>query len=449
MFDLQAVLESIIDSAMEGTVVVDANGIVVFLNKAYENLLGVKREDAIGRHVTDVIDNTRMHIITKTGIPEIGEIQQIKGKTTVVQRIPIFKNDRVVAGVGKVIFQNVTEVYDIIDKLQVQLRYYKNELKNLLEAKYSFDDIITCSSKIMELKKLAEKVACNNSTILISGESGVGKELFAHAIHKASPRSSMPFVLVNCAAIPENLFEAELFGYEEGAFTGAKKSGKFGKLELANGGTIFMDEIGDMPLASQAKTLRFLQEKEIERVGGLKEIKIDVRVIAATNQNLEEMITQGRFREDLYFRLNVISLVVPPLRERKEDISLLAEHFLNRFSVENKLPLKKIHSETLTILNSCYWPGNIRQLYNVLEKMLNLTDGNELTPENIPKNICGMIKGQEDFPNKSLRSITANTEKGTLISTLNLVKGNKKQAARLLSINRSTLYDKLKKYGLY
>lgn len=450
MLDLRAVLDSIIDSAVEGTVIVDANGIVVFLNQAYEDLLGIKKEEAIGKHVTEVIENTRMHIIVKTGVPEIGEVQKIRGKDAVVQRIPILKNGRVVAGVGKVIFKNVEEVQDIVHKLKIKVKYYENELKNLLEAKYSFDDIITCSTKMLELKKLAEKVACTNVTILIRGESGVGKELFAHAIHKTSPRSSGPFVRVNCAAIPENLFEAELFGYEGGAFTDAKKTGKFGKLELAHGGTIFLDEIGDMPLALQVKALRFLQEKEIERVGGLKPIKIDVRIIAATNQNLEEMIYQGKFREDLYFRLNVISLSVPPLRERKADIPLLVEHFLDKFCSENKLPMKIIQPETLAVLDSYHWPGNIRELYNIVEKMFNLAEGSVLTPSDIPKNIWGVRNHQvaSNFFEKSLRNITASTEREILVSALNFTKGNKKQAAQLLGINRSTLYDKLKKHGL-
>jgi len=448
MLDLPAVLDSIIDSAVEGTVIVDANGIVVFLNRAYEDLLGIKKEEAVGKHVSEVIENSRMHIVVKTGIPEIGEVQQIKGKNAVVQRIPILKNGRVVAGVGKVIFKNVEEVQDIIYKLKIQVKYYENQLLNLMEAKYSFDDIITHSDKMLDLKKLAEKAACTSGTILIRGESGVGKELFAHAIHKVSPRSSGPFVRVNCAAIPENLFEAELFGYEGGAFTDAKKNGKFGKFELANGGTLFLDEIGDMPLALQAKTLRFLQEKEIERVGGLKPIKIDVRIIAATNQNLEEMIVHGKFREDLYFRLNVISLAVPPLRERKTDIPLLLEHFLTKICTENKLPPKKIQPETLAALQSYHWPGNIRELHNVAEKMINLADGSLLTPNDIPKNICGPGGGSRNCFDKPLKSITASTEREMLVSALNQTKGNKKQAAGLLGINRSTLYDKLKKYSL-
>ncbi len=447
MLDLGTVLETVIDSAVEGTVIVDANGIVVFLNKAYEDILDTKREDAIGKHVTEVIDFTRLHVVIRTGIPEIGEIQQIKGRNMIVQRLPIMKNDRVIAGVGKVIFRNEEEVQDIIHKLETKVKYYESELKNLFEAKYCFNDILTRSAKMTELKKMAEKVACTNATILIRGESGVGKELFAHAVHKASPRASGPFVRLNCAAIPENLFEAELFGYEGGAFTDAKKSGKIGKLELASGGTIFLDEIGDMPLALQAKTLRSLQEKEIERVGSIRPRKIDIRIIAATNQNLEEMIARNRFREDLYFRLNVVSLAIPPLRERKEDIPLLVGRYLEKSCREYGSPLKTVQPETMAQLQSYHWPGNIRELQNTVEKMVNLAEDNVLKPAAIPKNIRGAHAAFEPFE-KKLKNCTADTEKEMLSSALSATKGNKKKTALLLGINRSTLYDKLKKYGL-
>lgn len=451
MVDFQSVLETMVDSAVEGIVIVDSEGIIVYLNKAYEELLGITREQAIGRHVTEVIDNTRMHIVVKTGIPEIGEIQQIRGKNTIVQRIPIWKDGKVIAGVGKVIFKGKEELQSLVKKLDIletKIKYYEDQLKMLLAPKYSFEDIITCNPRMLELKKLAMKAACTNTTILLRGESGVGKELFAHAIHKASPRSSQPFVRVNCAAIPENLFEAELFGYEGGAFTDAKKSGKPGKFELANGGTIFLDEIGDMPLSMQAKTLRFLQEKEIERVGGLKPIKLDVRIIAATNKNLEEMVHTGSFREDLYFRLNVVSLLIPPLRERKEDIPLLVNYFIEKICQENRLPHKKISKEALAILEAYPWPGNIRELYNTVEKMVNFSEGDYITPEDLPKNIKGDQKLASKILSKPLTKITAEVEKEVLINALNMAKGNKKQAARLLGINRSTLYDKLKKYGL-
>ncbi len=450
-FDLQTIFEAVIDNAVEGTVIVDSEGYIVFLNKAYENLLGKRKDEVIGKHVTEVIENTRMHIVVRTKIPEIGEIKRFKGRNAVVQRIPIWSGGRVVAGVGRVIFKDKEEIQVLIrklDMLETKVKYYENELKNCLGPKYCFDDIITCNPEMMKLKKLAEKVACCNTTspVLLRGESGVGKELFAHAIHKASPRCSYPFVWVNCAAIPENLFEAELFGYEGGAFTDARKTGKPGKFEIANGGTLFLDEVGDMPLTMQAKTLRVLQEREIERVGGLRPVQINVKIIAATNQNLEEMVGRKLFREDLYYRLNGVSLSIPPLRERREDIPLLVEHFWDMLNSENGRQDRKISPETLDHLQSYHWPGNIRELYNTVEKIFNLSDDGSFSPIDIPRTPHG--EAVEAHPAKSLRSLNAETEKDALAHALALAMGNKSKAAEILGINRSTLYDKLKKYSL-
>lgn len=444
MFDLKIVLESVVESAVEGTIVVDQNGIIVFLNKAYEDLLGMNRDEVIGRHISEVIETTRMPIVLRTGIPEIGEVQFINGKKVIVQRIPIYSDGKIVAGVCKVLFKNKEEADNIVNKYDIKFSYIE---KQIFTTKYSLDDIITCNAEMLKLKKVIEKVACTNATILIRGESGVGKELLAHAIHKISPRSLGPFVWLNCAAIPENLLETELFGYEGGAFTDARRSGKIGKMELANGGTIFLDEIGDMPVFMQAKTLRALQEKEIERVGGIHPIKLDVRIIAATNKNLEKMITRERFREDLYFRLNVVSVSIHPLRERREDIPLLVEYFINKIAVENKMPLKMVEAETLSILQAYNWPGNVRELYNTLEKMISLSEGDTLTVNDVPLNIR-VQNWHGDYVNKPLKTITADIEKEKLASVLSLTMGNKKQAAQLLGINRSTLYSKLKKYGL-
>lgn len=450
MHDPEAVLEALIEADVEGIVIVDSEARVVYLNRAYEEILGLNRDDAIGKHVTKVIDNTRLHEVVQTGVPQISQVQRIRGLNAVVQRIPLMKDGKPFAAVGKVVFKNKGEVESLIKKLELmekKVKYYENELSSILGAKYDFDDIITNSLRMIELKKLAKRVAHSNATVLIRGESGVGKELFAHAVHKASPRSSFPFVRVNCAAVPENLIEAELFGYEEGAFTGAKKYGKPGKLELADGGTLFLDEIGDMPLAMQAKILRCIQEREFERVGGLKPIKVDIRIIAATNCNLEEMVAKELFREDLYYRINVVSLVIPPLRERKEDIPLLTSYFLKKLYAEDGYKPKKMEKETMEILQSYNWPGNIRELRNVIEKMLNFAESDFLTPHDIPQNI---IKGQgkKRRYNQPLKSLMDETEKDLLVHALQLTKGNKTRAAELLGIHRSTLYDKLEKHHI-
>ena len=293
-------------------------------------------------------------------------------------RMPIIKDGEVVGAVGKLMFRDVKDLKVLARKfnsLQSELEYYKEELRKVQGGKYTFDSIIGSSEKMEWLKAIGIKAAKGSSTVLILGESGTGKELFAHAVHTQSPRRYNPFIKVNCAAVPENLLESELFGYDDGAFTGARKGGKPGKFELANTGTIFLDEIGDMTMSMQAKLLRVLQEREIERVGATKTLKVDVRVVAATNRDLEQMIEQGEFRQDLYYRLNIISLNIPPLRERREDILPLCSNLLKK--IHNRTPhdVEGVSPEALDYLLGYEWPGNVRELENVLERAINLMDG--------------------------------------------------------------------------
>jgi len=283
--------------------------------------------------------------------------------------------------------------------------------------------------------------------VLIRGESGTGKELLAHAIHNLSPRRSCPFVKVNCAAVPENLLESELFGYEEGAFTGAKKGGKPGKFEQAHGGTIFLDEIGDMPLKMQVKILRVLQEKEVERLGSTKTINVDVRVIAATNRNLERLINERKFREDLFYRLNVVNLEIPPLRERKEDIPLLADFLVKKLCKSLGIGEKNISQSTYNVLLRYKWPGNVRELENALERALNVIDSDIIQPEHLPYYIRQSGNSLKDGV-FNLKSIVEETEKETIKRALNADGGSSLEAAKLLGISKSTFYDKLAKYGI-
>ncbi|WP_139141659.1 sigma-54-dependent Fis family transcriptional regulator, partial [Bacillus anthracis] len=278
-------------------------------------------------------ENTRMHIIVKTGQTEIGHIQRISNRNIIATRIPIVKDGKIIGAIGKIMFHDIQQfkaLGDQISEMESKLSYYQTELQRLQEGRLSFQSIIGESAKMKEVKMMALKVSKSRSTVLIRGESGTGKELFAHAVHRASPRASGTFIRLNCAAIPRDLLEAELFGYEEGAFTGAKKGGKPGKIELAEKGTLFLDEIGDMSLDMQVKLLRVLQEKEIERIGGTKIQKVDVRFIAATHRNLREMVQRGEFREDLYYRLNVFEIAIPPLRERKEDMIHITEFLIKK-----------------------------------------------------------------------------------------------------------------------
>lgn len=447
---LKNILEVILDSAYEGIVVVDENGIITMFNDAYCRFLNVRKEDMVGRHVTDVIENTRMHIVVKTGQPEIRQIQHIQGHDMICDRIPIKKDGKIIGAVGKVLFRDVSEVEELLkqtEQLKEQLKYYKNELENERKTRYSLENIIGESPVMANLKELIKKVAKSSSTVLIRGESGTGKELLAHAIHNLSPRRSCPFVKVNCAAVPENLLESELFGYEEGAFTGAKKGGKPGKFEQAHGGTIFLDEIGDMPLKMQVKILRVLQEKEVERLGSTKTINVDVRVIAATNRNLERLINERKFREDLFYRLNVVNLEIPPLRERKEDIPLLADFLVKKLCKSLGIGEKNISQSTYNVLLRYKWPGNVRELENALERALNVIDSDIIQPEHLPYYIRQSGNSLKDGV-FHLKSIVEETEKETIKRALNAAGGSSLEAAKLLGISKSTFYDKLAKYGI-
>ena len=451
--NLKSTLESAIESQFEGIVVVDKNGIVTMINQAYKEFLGVETQEVVGKHVVEVIPNTRMHIVAQTGKAELGDLQRIGDNQVVVTRIPITKDNEVTGAVGKVLFNDLKDLkllFRKVNTLQSEIEYYKEELNKAHGGKYTLDSIIGNSEKMLWLKGLAKKAAKGNSTILLLGESGTGKELFAHAIHHSSPRSHGPFIKINCAAVPENLLEAELFGYDEGAFTGARKGGKPGKFELANGGTIFLDEIGDMTMAMQAKLLRVLQEREIERVGGTKTNKIDVRVIAATNRDLESMIERNEFRQDLYYRLNIISILIPPLRERKEDIPIICRTLLDKINKLSIYGVEGISTEALQLLADYSWPGNVRELENVLERAVNLIDDEPLIePQHLPSLYKKMHKTTEsEEKEQKLAGIIGDTEKQAIHKALEAAGGNKSKAAKLLGIHRSGFYQKLQKYNI-
>lgn len=443
-------LEILIDSAYEGILIVDKNGYITKFNKKYEEFLNLDPAETIGKHVTEVIENTRMHIIAKTGKVERGHVQRIQGHDMIASRFPIIKDGEVIGAIGKVLFQDVKELESLakrMDRVHDEFNYFRNEIKKLQEAKYSFDNIITNDPTVLSLKKLGMQAAMSSSTILITGESGTGKELFAHAIHKASSRKYGAFIRVNCSSIPKNLFESELFGYEKGAFTGAKKEGKPGKFEMANGGTIFLDEIGTMPLSMQAKILRVLQEKEVERVGGSKTIELDIRIIAATNEDLYSLVESNRFREDLYYRLNVIKLELPALRQRKDDIVLIARHLLNEFVSEMGLPEMKFHKKTLALMKGYQWPGNIRELRNCIERCIHLTETKRILPTALPEYMQGNAEKVFD-EGYTLKAIVEKAEYKAITKVLKEVNNNKTEAARILGIHRTSLYNKLNKFDI-
>ncbi|MEW6695785.1 MAG: sigma 54-interacting transcriptional regulator [Bacillota bacterium] len=449
--DLKELLETVLDIAYNWIVVVDENARITMINKAYCDFLGVKKEDVLGKKVEDVIENSRMQVIVKTGEREIDQIQKIKGHNMICSRIPLKRDGKVWGGVGTVAFRDVSDLkklYDRVERLQTEVEYYKGELKRHQGTTYSLENIIGSSPRMTELKNLVGRVAKSNSTVLVRGESGTGKEVFAHALHNASDRAHKPFVKVNCAALPENLLESELFGYQEGAFTGARKGGKVGKFELANGGSIFLDEIGDMPLNMQVKLLRVLQEREIERLGDNRPVKIDVRVIAATNRNLEEMVQQGLFRKDLFYRLNVVVLDIPPLRRRLEDIPLLTEFLLKKLAQRLGCPDKILDSSALQCLLSHDWPGNIRELENVLERTLNMVEEDVITAKHLPFYLCGNDPPAESEKIRPLKEAVEQLEKAMLLRALENAQGDCLEAAQALQISKSTFYKKLSDYGI-
>ncbi len=448
----------IFNSIHDGAIVTDCKGYITYFNEPYGKFLKINPEDQIGKHCTEVVENTRMHIVAKTGEAEINHSHRIMGQNMVVQRTPIKKDGKVIAVYGQVMFKDVKDVAKLATRLSLlesKVKEYEKELFTLRSSRYTFDSIIGVSSDIISLKQEALKAATNSFPVLITGESGTGKELFAQAIHHASPRRAYPLVHINCSAIPTDLIESELFGYCKGAFTGASRSGKPGKFELANHGTILLDEIGDMPLEMQPKLLRILEEKEFSRVGGTSVIRSDFRLITATNQNLQEMVPEKRFRMDLFYRLNVIPLHIPPLRERRDDIIPLATHLLNKLTNEANLPEVRIDPDVENILRNCEWPGNVRELQNVMERMISSMEGNVINIRDVPfylrRKPYDNKDDQEIFIDKSspyLKSVHEEAERKAILHALDTTSNNKKKAADILGIHRTLLYKKMTKYKI-
>jgi transcriptional regulator with PAS, ATPase and Fis domain len=391
-----------------------------------------------------------MHIVGETGIPEINQPQRIKGQDMVVQRIPVKVNGQIVV-YGQVMFKDVRDVRALAKELNVlesKVELYEKELASLRSSKYTIGNIIGESQAIKEVKNLALKAAQTNAPVLLIGESGTGKELFAHAIHYASERRIYPFIRLNCAAIPKDLLESELFGYEPGAFTGAGNKGKPGKFELAHRGSIFLDEISDLPLDMQPKLLRVLEEKEMERLGGTRLTKSDFRLIAATSTDLEVLVEKGSFRKDLYYRLNVLPIHIPPLRERKEDIPLLANYFVQKISKEMGTKIVSISPQVLQIFQDYSWPGNVRELSNLIERILYTIESDMIQVHHLPLPLQNFGGDLGNFNSTLLRSIKENMERDTLLHYLRLTKNNKKKAAELLGIHRTSLYKKMKRLNI-
>lgn len=432
-------------------VITDVKNRVTFMNKTYLNILGLSADKVVAQRLTDITPATKTANVLKTGKAVTAYNWTVNGQNLIACSVPLFKENEIVGCFAYSISLNIWDSKTLVDELLDEISMLKEEVHKNHSAKYNFDDIMGNDRQLLQAKSLARQVARQiNTKVLITGETGTGKELFAQSIHNESVRAGKPFVRVNCAAIPENLLEAELFGYEDGAFTGAKKGGRMGKFELANKGTIFLDEIGEMPLSLQSKLLVVLQEREIERLGGNHSMKIDVRVISATHRNLQSMVEKGLFREDLYYRLNVVQIEVPPLRQRKEDISLLVDHLLDMLKNRLRHPVIGISKEALTLLKKYKWPGNIRELENVLERALSLVymeNANLLDQEHFLF-LFNELDNTWSTTQKSLKKATEEFEQKIIGQVMEETHFNKVQAAEQLGIDLSSLYRKLKKYGM-
>lgn len=436
------------------TILVDKDGVVVFINETYARILGLKRREIVGKHIGEITPDSRTLVALKTGKAIVGYNWIVNGRNMIACALPIYQDKRIIGSFAYSICLDIWDAKNLVEDLLFELNMYKDEVHSLLRAKYDFDDIIGEDDRFRQVKSLAEQIAHHsNTTVMITGESGTGKELFAHAIHNASCRFKFPFVRVNCAAIPDNLLESELFGYEEGAYTGAKKEGKLGKFELANGGTIFLDEIGEMPLNMQSKLLVVLQEHVIERLGGTHPVKVNVRVITATNRDLHQMIQAGKFREDLYYRLNVVHLKIPPLRHRKKDIPLLVDYFLNKLNTRLKTLITKVTKKGLNLLCEYHWPGNVRELENVLERAIIMADmegARKIDGRHLPflESDKVVTPPLQSTGASDLKTIMEEYERKTLVETLEKSNYDKKLVAEFLKIDLSSLYRKLRKYQI-
>lgn len=473
------IMRHFVTNPYEAITVVDAQGKIRYLSPVHERFFGMAHGEAIGRDVTEVIENTRLRSVISSGKAEIGQIQRMRGTSRVVNRTPIQDTEgRIVGAIGQVMFKSPSALETLneeVRRLRREIRFYERELPQLRGEPQGLDAIVGVSDPIQKLKEQIRKVARLQVSVLLVGESGVGKDLVAHAIHHASDRANRDMVLINAAAIAPNLVEAELFGYEGGAFTGAEKRGRTGKFEQADKTSLFLDEIGDMPLDVQVKLLRTLQDGTFQRVGGQQLRKSDFRLISASNRDFRKMLADGEFRLDLFYRISAVTIRVPPLRERTQDIPLLAQTFLDCFCERHQMSGKYFGPGVLAHLQSLPWPGNVRQLQHTIERAAIFSEGDEITvadcelpveadsPGAHVDNALQAILGESELATAShaaagataldeperpvdLRRARQRVEMDMIREALDRFNGNKKRTAEYLGMSRSQLYKRLEQF---
>ncbi len=438
-------IRSVFDSLYDGILIIGKDEDVKYVNASYTRITGVKEEDIVGKKLREVRQGARLPNVLLTRKPIVGALREENGIDYVVNMSPILSKGEVVGAIS--IVSTIDDALDLsqtLNRYQSKIAKLEGRMKAIQRARYTMDDMVAADPKSRELKKLLVRISKKDTTILLTGESGTGKEMAAQAIHNASDRAGGPFIAVNCASFSGNLLESELFGYEEGSFTGARKDGKLGLFEAADGGTIFLDEIAEIGAEVQAKLLRTLQEKTVRRIGGIREISVDVRVIAATNKDLEAMVSSGTFREDLFYRLSVFPVILPPLRERREDIIPLAEGFL----LQHKNDLKSdiiLGDDARKMLLSYRWPGNIRELRNSIEFAVNMMENDIIAGRNLPVRIQASMEAE--FKAESLSEMVRKFEREEIMKLLDLhghsLEG-KKKVAEILGISLASLYSKIK-----
>ncbi|MBK9020547.1 MAG: sigma 54-interacting transcriptional regulator [Sulfuritalea sp.] len=455
-------LVKLFDSLYEGAVVVDHAGRITWINDKYKALIGWNGSEAIeGRAIEEVLPNSQLRRVVETGQADLLDVLTIGGRQMVVSRIPLHgEAGNVIGALGVILYDRLQALKPIVSKfqrMQTDLATVRKQLADGRQAKYRFSQFIGASRLAVDTKEQARRAAEREGAVLLLGETGTGKELLAHAIHAASRRGDGPLVSINAAAIPEALLEAELFGVEPGAYTGAGTRSRSGKFTLADGGTLFLDEVGDMPLALQPKLLRVLQEGEVEPVGGNQLRAVNVRVIAATSRDLKAMIEVGTFRADLYYRLNVLPIRLPPLRERREDISILCETLLEQIAEQGGEAPCTLAADGLARLAAYDWPGNVRELRNVLEQAVAQSDNRRLTGADfhmlpvvpIAAAVAPGPVGESALrPVRPLREVVAAAERNEILRALEATGGVKMHAAKLLGISRAQLYEKLGALGV-
>jgi len=438
-------LQAVIDNPFEGMLAIDNTGVIVFVNSFFLHVLNRAEKDILGKKIWDALPGCHLYETLLQGHSQWGENLKIGGRDFLIMRFPVKEDGQIIGAVVKTIFPDMATAKGIANR--VIHPFKTTESRRSL---FTCMDIVGETPPMLVAKKLARKAARTDSTLLIIGESGTGKEVFAQAVHNRSVRRESPFVKVNCAAIPENLLESELFGFVDGAFTGATRGGKPGKFELAEGGSIFLDEIGDMSLPMQAKILRVLQEKEIERIGGTKPISLNVRIIVTTNQDLLKLVREGRFREDLYYRLKVLEIPIPPLRERREDIPLITDYLIRRINRSVGSDIQGVTPDSMKLMMTHSWPGNVRELENMIEQAINWSEEPliDLTALLVVKGTVPGEGGNKKLQRESLRKSVAQTERDLILHALTQAAGNKAEAARILYMQRSVLYKKMARLNI-